>query len=68
MTGTLLSWPEVPDPRPLVGLTGLGLTVGSGAGDGTYLAVGTGGSAAVPGRVVCLTAGFEGMDLVPAPD
>lgn len=62
MTATLLSWPVVPCPRPLVGLTGLGLSVG------TYLTVGAGGCAVVAGRsgAVGLTAGFEGMDLVPA--
>lgn len=45
-----------------MGLTGLGLSVG------TYLTVGAGGCAVVAGRsgAMGLTAGFEGMDLVPA--
>lgn len=53
-----------PCPRPLVGLTGLGLCVGRGAGAGTYLVV---VSTAVEG---CwgFTEGFGGMCLVPAPE
>lgn len=57
MTATLLSWPVVPCPRPFAGLTGLGLCVG------TDLAVGTVGCAVVAAG---LSAGFGGMDLVPA--
>lgn len=60
VAGTLLSWPVVPCPRPLVGLNGLGLSVG------VCLVVGAGGCLVVAG-LSGLTAGFEGMDLVPAP-
>ncbi len=56
MTTTLLSWPVVPCPRPLAGLTGLGLSAGTG------LAVGAGAAVAAG-----LTAGLWGMDLVPVP-
>lgn len=59
--GTFLFWSLVPCPRPLVGFTGLGLTVGSGW---TYLAVGTAGFMVAAG----LTAGIGGMYLDPAPE
>lgn len=59
---TLLSWPVEPCPRPLVGLTGLGLSVG------TYLTVGAGGLTVVAGGLgaLGLTAGFSEKGLVPA--
>lgn len=58
----------LPCPRPLVGLTSLTLSVGSGGGGGTYLVV-TGGFAVVAGcsGAAGLPAGIDGMDLVPAP-
>lgn len=57
---------EEPDPRPLVGLTGLGTSVGSGGGGGTCLVVGTGGGDVAAGCLGAagLTTGAEGMTLV----
>lgn len=52
----------VPCPRPLVGLTGVSLTVGSGGGGGTCLVVGTGGCTVGSGSLGA--AGLERTDLV----
>lgn len=54
---------EEPEPRPLVGRTGLGGSVGAGGGGGMYLVVGTGGCAVMVGGLG-LTSGYEGMVLV----
>lgn len=54
---------EEPEPRPLVGFTGLGGSVGAGGGGGMYLVVGAGGCAVADGGLG-LTFGSEGMVLV----
>lgn len=69
-TGTVLSLPAFSCPRFLTGFTGLCLSVGfGGGGGGTYLAVGAGGWTGGAGRTLAkgLTAGFDGIVLVPAP-
>lgn len=65
VTGTSLSWPVVPDPRPLVGLIGFGLSVGSGGGGGKVV-TGCGAVVAITLGTTDWTTGLVGTDLAPA--